>query len=79
VNNGQGKVVQFDIANGALTNPNGSGNPPSYAAGSGANEIAVDPGSWFAYLTTSNGIVGYPTFSVNLPLSLAISTDRCDI
>jgi len=59
VNNGQGKVVQLDIANGVLTNPNGSGNPPSYAAGSGANEIAVDPGSSFAYLTTSNGIVGY--------------------
>lgn len=59
VNNGQGKVVQFDIANGVLTNQNGSGNPPSYAAGSGANEIAVDPGSWFAYVTTSNGIVGY--------------------
>ena len=59
VNDGQGKVVQFDIANGVLANPNGSGNPPSYAAGSGADEIAVDPGSWFAYVTTSNAIVGY--------------------
>lgn len=65
VNDGQGKVVQFDIAKGVLTNPNGSGNPPSYAAGSGANEIAVDPGSWFAYVTTTSGIVGYQIDQAN--------------
>ncbi len=65
VNDSQGKVVQFDIANGVLTNPNGTGNPPSYAAGSGANEIAVDPGSWFAYVTTTNGIVGYQINQAN--------------
>ncbi len=65
VNDQQGRVVQFDIANGVLTNPNGSGNPPSYAAGTGANEIAVDPGSWFAYVTTTNGIVGYQINQAN--------------
>ncbi len=49
-------VSQFNISSGAVTNPNGSGNPPLFAAASQALSIAVDPGGWFAWVFTTNGI-----------------------
>jgi hypothetical protein len=41
-------VALFDITNGVLSNPNGSGDPPLFTFGTGP--IAVDPGSWFTYV-----------------------------
>jgi hypothetical protein len=53
------EIAEFTINDGALTNPNGSGNPPTFAAASGVGSIAVDPGGWFVYATTPSGIYGY--------------------
>jgi Lactonase, 7-bladed beta-propeller len=53
------EIAEFTINDGVLTNPNGSGNPPSFAAASGVNAIAVDPGGWFVYAITPSGIYGY--------------------
>jgi hypothetical protein len=53
------EIAEFTITEGALKNPNGSGNPPTFAAASGVNSIAVDPGGWFVYATTPTGIYGY--------------------
>ena len=53
------EIAEFKIKDGVLTNPNGSGNPPTFAAASGVNAIAVDPGGWFVYAITPSGIYGY--------------------
>jgi hypothetical protein len=52
-------IAEFTITDGALTNPNGSGNPPTFTAASGVNSIAVDPGGWFVYAPTPTGIYAY--------------------
>ena len=47
-NSDQDDVALFDITNGVLSNPKGSGDPPLFTFGTGP--IAVDPGSWFTYV-----------------------------
>lgn len=52
-------IVQLNIdAEGKLSNPNGSGDPPLYAAG-GAFSMAADPGGWFVYVSADKGIYGF--------------------
>ena len=53
------EIAEFAINGGVLSNPNGTGNPPSFAAASGATSIVVDPGGWFVYALTSSAIYGY--------------------
>ena len=53
------EIAEFTIKNGVLTNPNGTGNPPSFSAASGFNFIEVDPGGWFVYALTASAIYGY--------------------
>jgi 6-phosphogluconolactonase (cycloisomerase 2 family) len=65
VNKDLGNVAEFQFTNGKLTNPNGSGNPPLFAAGTNASFIAVDPGGWFAYVLTDKGIIGYQINQTN--------------
>lgn len=62
-------VAQFNISSGALTNPNGSGNPPTVNATQVALSIAIDPGGWFAWVFTTNGIYGYQIDQSNGNLS----------
>jgi len=53
-------LYQFQIASdGTLKNPNGNNPLPEYAAGSGADNLTVDPGGWFLYASTINNIYGY--------------------
>lgn len=52
-------VSEFQINNGVLVNPNGSGAPPQFPAAGSPNFIAVDPGGWFAYVLSKNGIYAY--------------------
>jgi hypothetical protein len=52
-------VAQFNVSSGTLKNPNGSSNPPVFAAAKLGLSIAVDPGGWFAWVFTTNGIYGY--------------------
>lgn len=52
-------IVQLNIdAEGKLSNPNGSGDPPLYAAG-GAFSMTADPGGWFVYVSADKGIYGF--------------------
>ncbi|HEY1801581.1 MAG TPA: beta-propeller fold lactonase family protein [Terriglobales bacterium] len=52
-------VVQLNIAaDGTMSNPNGSGGPPLYAA-AGAFSMAADPGGWFVYVSANKGIYGF--------------------
>ncbi|MGH9566938.1 MAG: hypothetical protein ACRD4I_13200, partial [Candidatus Angelobacter sp.] len=52
-------VVRLNIdAEGMLSNPNGSGDPPLYAA-AGAFSMAADPGGWFVYVSADKGIYGF--------------------
>jgi hypothetical protein len=53
------EIAEFTINDGVLTNPNGGGNPPTFAAASGATSIVVDPGGWFVYALTSSALYGY--------------------
>ena len=55
----ENNVAEFNISSGVLTNPNGSGNPPTFNATKVALSIAIDPGGWFAWVFTTNGIYGY--------------------
>jgi hypothetical protein len=58
--NAASDIYQFKIAsNGFLKNPNGSNALPEFAAGSGPGTLAVDPGGWFVYASTVEGIYGY--------------------
>jgi hypothetical protein len=52
-------VAEFQITSGVLSNPNGSGTPPTFNAAKTALSIAVDPGGWFAWVYTTAGIYGY--------------------
>ncbi len=53
-------IYQFQIASdGSLKNPNGNNALPEYSAGSGADTLAVDPGGWFLYASSIDGIYGY--------------------
>jgi 6-phosphogluconolactonase (cycloisomerase 2 family) len=53
-------IYQFQIASdGTLKNPNGNGSLPEYSAGSGTDSLAVDPGGWFVYASSIDGIYGY--------------------
>lgn len=65
VNQSSGNVSEFQVNNGVLTNPNGSGTPPQFPAGTSPNFIAVDPGGWFAYVLAKNGIYAYQTSQSN--------------
>jgi|HubBroStandDraft_1064217.scaffolds.fasta_scaffold24881_2 hypothetical protein len=61
-------VGQFEInSNGTLTNPNGSGNPPTFAAQS-AGTLAADPGGWFVYASSDEGIYGFQVNQSNAAL-----------
>lgn len=52
-------IVQLNIdAEAKLSNPNGSGDPPLYAAG-GAFSMTADPGGWFVYVSADKGIYGF--------------------
>jgi len=52
-------VVQLNIdAEGELSNPKGSGDPPLSAAG-GAFSMTADPGGWFVYVSGNKGIYGF--------------------
>jgi hypothetical protein len=52
-------IVQLNIdAEGRLSNPNGSSDPPLYAAG-GAFSMTADPGGWFVYVSADKGIYGF--------------------
>jgi hypothetical protein len=53
-------IYQFKVgSNGSLQNPNGSNPLPEFAAGSGPGTLVVDPGGWFVYAATVEGIYGY--------------------
>jgi hypothetical protein len=52
-------VAKLNISNGVLANPNGSGNPPLFAAAKVPLSIAIDPGGWFAWVFTTTAIYGY--------------------
>jgi hypothetical protein len=52
----QNAVALFNISNGVISNPNGSGDPPLFTYGTGA--IAVDPGSWFTYVLSVDSTDG---------------------
>lgn len=55
-----GVISEFQVvSNGILTNPNGSGNPPQFQSGTGANTFSIDPGGQYAYTVAKNGIYGY--------------------
>jgi hypothetical protein len=59
-NSAKGLISQFKVlSNGQLANPNGSGNPPQFSSGAGANGIVIDPSGWFAYTAAQSGIFGY--------------------
>src|SRR2546423_12937455 len=58
--NAPSDIYQFKIAsNGFLKNPNGQNALPEFAAGSGPSTLVVDPGGWFVYASTVEGIYGY--------------------
>ena len=58
--NAPSDIYQFKIAsNGFLKNPNGQNALPEFSAGSGPGTLAVDPGGWFVYASTVEGIYGY--------------------
>jgi hypothetical protein len=53
-------IYQLKIAsNGVLINPNGSNPLPEFSAGSGPATLVVDPGGWFVYAATVEGIDGF--------------------
>jgi hypothetical protein len=53
-------IYQFNVASdGLLKNPNGNNALPEFAAGSGPATLVVDPGGWFVYASTVEGIYGY--------------------
>ena len=55
-----GVISEFRVLyNGTLSNPNGSGNPPQFQSGTGANTFSIDPGGQFAYTVAKNGVYGY--------------------
>jgi|CZKR01.1.fsa_nt_gi hypothetical protein len=59
-NSQSGVISQFEVLyNGHLANPNGSGNPPQFRSGVGANTLSIDAGGWFAYTAAQNGVFGY--------------------
>lgn len=57
--NTSNEIAEFTITDGALKNPNGSGNPPTFPAANGATSVVVDPGGWFVYTLTSSALYGY--------------------
>ena len=58
-------IAEFDVSSGILKNPNGSGNPPLFAAANLGLSIGVDPGGWFAWVFTTSGIYGYQIDQTN--------------
>jgi 6-phosphogluconolactonase (cycloisomerase 2 family) len=64
--NAASDIYQFKIAsNGFLKNPNGQNALPEFAAGSGPGTLVVDPGGWFVYASTVEGIYGYQINQAN--------------
>jgi hypothetical protein len=60
INTSAPDIYQFRIASdGILKNPNGNNALPEYSAGTGADTLAVDPGGWFVYASSIDGIYGY--------------------
>jgi len=60
INTAAPDIYQFRIASdGILKNPNGNNALPEYSAGTGADTLAVDPGGWFVYASSIDGIYGY--------------------
>jgi hypothetical protein len=57
--NAEPYIAEFNVSNGVLTNPNGSGNPPLIPIADGEDPIAIDPGGWFVYVGTFTGIYGF--------------------
>lgn len=54
-----GPISELQIQNGVLKNPNGTGLPPQFSAGTSPSAIAVDPGGWFLYEVAQDGIYGF--------------------
>lgn len=63
--NSADEIAEFRIKSGVLSNPNGTGKPPSFPAASGASSIVVDPGGWFVYALTSSALYGYQIDQTN--------------
>lgn len=58
-------------SDGTLKNPNGSGSVPFFSpAGLGPNTVVVDPGGWFVYVSSNNGIYGFQINRTNGALSV---------
>ncbi len=57
--NSEDYIAEFNLSNGVLTNPNGSGNPPTFPVAVGADPTAIDPGGWFVYVGGSHEIYGF--------------------
>src|SRR5579871_110257 len=54
-----GAIGEYEIeANGALKSPNGTSSPPIFPA-AGTTSIAVDPGGWYLYASSSSGIYAF--------------------
>ena len=57
--NSEDYIAEFNVTNGVLKNPNGSGNPPTFPVAVGAHPTAIDPGGWFVYVGGSHEIHGF--------------------
>jgi hypothetical protein len=52
-------IYQFKISSNGSFQTNGTNPIPEFAAGSGPGTLVVDPGGWFLYAATVEGIYGY--------------------
>jgi 6-phosphogluconolactonase (cycloisomerase 2 family) len=58
-------VAKLNVtADGSLSNPNGEGDPPIFAA-AGAFSATSDPGGWFVYVSADKGIFGFQVNPAN--------------
>jgi hypothetical protein len=56
---GLSEIAELEIqSDGALKNPNGTGNPPEFSSPE-TSSIVVDPGGWFLYAGSDLGIYGF--------------------
>jgi 6-phosphogluconolactonase len=54
-----GSVAEYSIgSDGRLSSPNGTPTPPLFSAG-GAQSVAADPGGWYVYASSFNGIYAF--------------------
>jgi hypothetical protein len=59
-------ISQFNVnSSGVLSIPNGGQTPIQVAIGTNPKAIAVDPGGWFVYASTDNGIYAFEVDSSN--------------